>query len=998
MKRKIFSVLFALVVVCSLGLVTAVVGAVVNEVWVAPPPAGNDANNGTEAAPFATIQKGIGTVVSPGIVHVAAGDYNEDITLKNAVEVLGAGEASTTINGTGTGSVVTASGVGSATKLDGFTITGGNNNTTGGGGMYIVNNSSLTVSNCTFAGNSASQSGGGMRNEQSSPTVTNCTFFDNSTTFGGGGMCNDGSLSSPTVTNCTFYNNTAHSGGGMQNDLATATVTNCTFYNNTAIDGGGMHNDRSPSEVTNCIFYGNTATAPMGGDGGAMYNREASPNVVNCTFSGNWAKYYGGAMYSIFDSTPTVTNCILWGDSIKWPDYYEGPEILDFLEGVIGHDHPSTTTVTYSDVQGGYYGTGNKNTNPLFLNAAAGDYHLEFGSPCINAGNNAAVPAWLTTDFEGDDRIIGATVDMGADEFLPHEVWVDDGFTGATPGWGLTHFAAIQNGINNVAEDGTVNVADGDYFATTDNSIALGEGLGYCFVHIDRPITLVGQSRDGVIVDGSQLYNEYRSAGIWVSVNNVTVKNLTIQNFYVSDPEHYSYGLVSWEKYRNFNTAEPHVLPLSYVTAENLKVVDCQASLYFMMTEHAKVKDCTVAGSKADGIWIAMGSSYATVQGNIVTNSADHGIWVGGASWCPPVNCPNAIIIDNTINGAREGGISFVNSDGATISGNTITNVAGEDPSVGGWSVGALSLKDGCSNVEAFGNTIYNNNGSWGGYSGTGHGVGIDGIPSNINLYFNNIYGNTGDGCHNYSTVAINATNNWWGNASGPIPPGTYDSYGDEVSDNVNFEPWLLAEVNIEEVAEEILPTTYDKTLALKDGWTLISVDKALLEGDLDRAWVGTNPLVVELPDETMAFKYTYQIVDDVLTGGFVPATPADLEPLTSIYVKTKDGGGVGINYAEVGPAVIYSKELEAGWNLISVPDMKVDTKALLSPLRYVTEGTQQVVGLTTLVSQGDYNQFSDNFYEATLTDAHWSGLPVLDPFDGYWAYMEAADTFEVIP
>ncbi|MCK4722273.1 MAG: right-handed parallel beta-helix repeat-containing protein, partial [Dehalococcoidia bacterium] len=343
------------------------------------------------------------------------------------------------------------------------------------------------------------------------------------------------------------------------------------------------------------------------------------------------------------------------------------------------------------------------------------------------------------------------------------EVWVDDDFTEATAGWGTTHFATIQDGIDAVDPDGTVYVADGDYNATTLNSTQGGLEEGWWFVTISESLDLIGESRDGVILDGSQLYEEYRSAGIWVSASDVTIKNLTIQNFYVSDPDHYSYGLVSWEKFRNFNTGEVNVLPLSYVTAENLKVVDCQASLYFMMTEHATVKDCIVEGSKADGIWIAMGSSNATVEGNIVTNSADHGIWVGGAGWCPPVNCPNATIKGNNVNGAREGGISFVGSDGATISGNTITNVAGE-----GWSVGALSLKDGPSNVQAYSNTIYNNDGSWGGYSGTGHGVGIDGTPSNINLHHNNIYGDTGYGVYNYSTVVVMAENNWWGHASGP--------------------------------------------------------------------------------------------------------------------------------------------------------------------------------------------------------------------------------------
>ncbi len=139
-------------------------------------------------------------------------------------------------------------------------------------------------------------------------------------------------------------------------------------------------------------------------------------------------------------------------------------------------------------------------------------------------------------------------------------------------------FPSIQSAIDAAFPGDTINVAAGTYAANTSNSIALGGVLGYCFVHIDKSLNLIGESRDGVILDGSQLYNEYRSAGIWVSASDVTVKNLTIQNFHVSDSEHYSYGLVSWEKFRNFNKSG-EVLTLSYVTAENLKVVNCQASL-----------------------------------------------------------------------------------------------------------------------------------------------------------------------------------------------------------------------------------------------------------------------------------------------------------------------------------------------------------------------------------------------------------------------------------
>ena len=118
--------------------------------------------------------------------------------------------------------------------LDGFIITGGNANVYTPssnyecGGMYNYN-SSPTVSNCTFTGNSAVW-GGGMYNYSSSPTVTNCTFSGNSAGYEGGGMCNYDECF-PKLFNCTFSHNKASCGAGLSNDNeCIAIVKNCIFW------------------------------------------------------------------------------------------------------------------------------------------------------------------------------------------------------------------------------------------------------------------------------------------------------------------------------------------------------------------------------------------------------------------------------------------------------------------------------------------------------------------------------------------------------------------------------------------------------------------------------------------------------------------------------------------------------------------------------------------------------------------------------------------------
>lgn len=69
-------------------------------------------------------------------------------------------------------------------------------------------------------------------------------------------------------------------------------------------------------------------------------------------------------------------------------------------------------------MQGGWTGTGSNNIDgdPLFINAIANNLRLQACSPCIDTGNNSDIPGGVTTDLDGNPRIAGATVDMGAYE------------------------------------------------------------------------------------------------------------------------------------------------------------------------------------------------------------------------------------------------------------------------------------------------------------------------------------------------------------------------------------------------------------------------------------------------------------------------------------------------------------------------------------------------------------------------------------------------------
>jgi hypothetical protein len=273
-------------------------------------------------ADFDNIQAAVDASSDSDEIVVMPGTYTS--TAEEVVDMLGKeihlhsskGAEATIIDGEGTRRGITCSnGETSNTIIEGFTITGGY--AYEGGGMYN-NDSSPTLTNCTFTNNNALDQGGGMYNYYNSPTLINCTFTNNTTDGKGGGMHNN-LFSSPTLTTCTFTDNTANYGGGMFNDDSSPTLTDCTFTDNTAHDGGGMrnvdnaglgggmHNYNSSPTLTYCTFTNNTTD----GKGGGMYNYLfSSPTLANCTFTYNTVVDDGGGMYNYVDSSPHLIDCI----------------------------------------------------------------------------------------------------------------------------------------------------------------------------------------------------------------------------------------------------------------------------------------------------------------------------------------------------------------------------------------------------------------------------------------------------------------------------------------------------------------------------------------------------------------------------------------------------------------------------------------------------------------------------------------------------------------
>jgi predicted outer membrane repeat protein len=317
----------------------------------------------------------------------------------------------------------------------------------GGSGMYNEN-SSPTLTNCTFVGNNTGGSGAGMYNVNSNPVLLNCMFTDNIAGRGGGGMYNYNS--SPMLTNCTFSENTGgeNGGGGMYNEEGSPMLADCVFRRNSATTGGGgIFNRMSRSTLLNCEFTGNSAEH----NGGGIVDSISSSTLTNCTFTENSA-VNGGAIYCIESTAMIVNNTILsntakgrLNEQGSWIDGLGGGICCSGSTSTIANNiicdnspdeiyvpgvsdgrasPPSSPTVIYNNVKGGFPDEGNIDVEPMFADADNGDYHLksqagrwdpaaqnwvidDTSSLCIDAGN--------PNDSVGLERFPnGARVNMGA--------------------------------------------------------------------------------------------------------------------------------------------------------------------------------------------------------------------------------------------------------------------------------------------------------------------------------------------------------------------------------------------------------------------------------------------------------------------------------------------------------------------------------------------------------------------------------------------------------
>ena len=332
-----------------------------------------------------------------------------------------------------------------------------------GGGICVLGTSSPSISQSTFSYNS-SLVGGAIAYDGSAESpigddvliVTGCIITTNDADNGGGGICSAGRIiltdntitgnnggvygggirvlgASATITNNIISYNTVgtgYVGGGIYCET-NATISSNTISNNSSNAGGGVFcENNSNTIIINNIITNNSSSgdSEISGGGGVYVANSAVAILTNNTICNNAATGYGngGGVYCRLRSSPTLRNCILYGNTAT----NSGAQVYM-------NDDDSDPDFYYCDIQDSttafgvndnfYLGTyqNNIDADPRFISPSGGsgiafdgviaDWTLQSTSPCINTGDpNGTYPF---TDRAGNPRVIGSSVDIGAYEY-----------------------------------------------------------------------------------------------------------------------------------------------------------------------------------------------------------------------------------------------------------------------------------------------------------------------------------------------------------------------------------------------------------------------------------------------------------------------------------------------------------------------------------------------------------------------------------------------------
>jgi hypothetical protein len=398
----------------------------------------------------------------------------------------------------------------------GSTISG--NSAANGGGIANSGPDTLSLTNDTIMGNSATGNGGGIANT-GALTLT-ADMLENNTAGADGGGIDNGPNSNAIVTNTSFANNTAtDDGGGVANEsVGSLTIIGSTFANNSAADGGGLSNAGS-ALLTNCTIATNVASV----DGGGVFDQgPATLALTACTVADNTAATGGG----LYNASPSAIASLI--DTIVAANIEPGGTPDDINGTDAGNVAGSFNLIGI----GGSGGISNGQNGNIVLTSLAnlglsalGDYGgptetiaLLSGSAAIGNGTAAS---GVTTDQRGFPSD-SPKPDIGAFQTQPDLLLVNtiaDG-VGTLPGK-LTLRQAVN--LANVLLTGATITFDPTVFGSAPEMITLTAG-SLVLSNAATPEAIDGPSTASLTISGGGTLGVFQvNSGVTASITDLTI-------------------------------------------------------------------------------------------------------------------------------------------------------------------------------------------------------------------------------------------------------------------------------------------------------------------------------------------------------------------------------------------------------------------------------------------------------------------------------------------